>query len=210
MRIKVPDEDLHFFSEVGTEIRYRSGEFIFTRGDEADKIYIIKSGRVLVSVTTEEGDELSFDVLKKGHIFGDGAFLAHYQREVDISAVTDVELVVCRTADLIPVLATNQDLMILMFRHITEVTNEMSRQLVRLMRYSGTQKVADLILSGTAASNTLPYTHSDIASALGMNRVTVSRIMKDLRARGLIDYSYGVVTVCDRQGLASLLEEKNE
>ena len=78
------------------------------------------------------------------------------------------------------------------------------------MRYSGTQKVADLIISGTAASNTLPYTHSDIASALGMNRVTVSRIMKDLRARGLIDYSYGVVTVCDRQGLASLLEEKNE
>ena len=207
MRVVVPEKDFHYFEDVGTVIKYRSGEYIFTAGDPAETIYLIRSGRVLISATMENGTELSFDVLRKGHIFGDGSFVAHYRREVDISAVTDVELIVCKTEKLLPVLSEHQDLMLLMFRHITEVTNEMSHQIVRLMHYSGKQKIADFILACTGKSSTMHYTHSDIAAGVGLNRVTVSNIMKDLRKDGLIDYSYGLITVLDRKGLEDMLPE---
>ena len=205
MRVSVSEKDFHYFEEAGTVLKYQSGEYIFVRGDLADTIYVIKSGRALVSVTTESGREFSFEVLKKGHIFGDGSFVEHYRREVDISAVTDMEVIVCKTQRLLPVLADHPDLMLLMFQHITMVTNDLSHQIVRMMQYDSTQKVADFILSCTENSNSMPYTHSDIASSLGMNRVTVSNVMKDLRNRELVDYSYGIVTVKDRDGLNRLL-----
>ena len=205
MRVSVPEKDFHYFEEAGTIVRYQSGEYIFVRGDLADTIYVIKSGRALVSVTTESGREFSFEGLKKGHIFGDGSFVEHYLREVDISAVTDMEIIVCKTERLLSVLIEHPDLMLLMFQHITVVTNDLSHQLVRMMQYDSTQKVADFILSCTTSSSSMPYTHSDIASSLGMNRVTVSNVMKDLRNRKLIEYSYGIVTVKNRDGLISLL-----
>ena len=210
MRVSVPDSKLHYFEEAGTTMKYKSGEFVFVRGELADTIYVVKSGRALVSVTTEGGREFTFEVLKKGHIFGDGSFVEHYRREVDIRAVTDLEVIVCKTERLLPVLAEHTDLMLLMFQHITVVTNEMSHQIVRLMQYDRTQKVADYILSCTKNSKTMPYTHSDIADSLGMNRVTVSNVMKDLRSKGLIDYTYGLVTVNDRRGPEELLPDSFE
>ena len=38
-----------------------------------------------------------------------------------------------------------------------------------------------------------------------MNRVTVSRIMQELRAEGLLNYAYRKVTVLDRNGLEEVL-----
>ena len=201
----VAETDYHFFSEIGTVRRYRSGEAIFTRGDIAKSVYLIKSGRVLVSTTLEDGRMLTFDVLKKGSIFGDGAFADHYLREVDISAVTDVELIECGTEKLIPLLSSNETLLRMILRHMTELSNEMAHQLVRLARYNGKQKVVDYILVNAGPTGSLPYTHGDIANGLGMNRVTVSRIMQELRADGLLDYAYGKVSILDRTGLEKLL-----
>ncbi len=207
MRVSVPEKDFRYFEEAGTIVKYQTGEYIFARGDNADAVYVIKSGRALVSITTESGREFSFEVLKKGHIFGDGSFVKHYKREVDISAVTDMEIIVCKTEGLLPVLAEHPDLMLLMFQHITVVTNDLSHQIVRMLQYDSTQKVADFILNCTENTISMPYTHSDIASSLGMNRVTVSNVMKDLRNKGLINYSYGIVTAKDREGLSRLLPE---
>ena len=76
---------------------------------------------------------------------------------------------------------------------------------VRLAHYDGKQKVVDYILVNAGATGSLPYTHNDSANCLGMNRVTVSRIMQELRAEGLLNYAYRKVTVLDRDGLEEVL-----
>ena len=62
----------------------------------------------------QDGHTLTFDVLKKGSIFGDGSFAEDFQREVDISAVTDVELIECDTDRLFTALTENKVLLQLM------------------------------------------------------------------------------------------------
>ena len=201
----VSESDYHYFAQIGTTKRYLAGEYIFTRGKLASTVYLIKSGRVLVTTSLGDGRMLTFSVLKKGSIFGDGAFADHYLREVDISAVTDVEVIVCETKDLLPLLCENQALLLMLLRHMAELSNEMAHQLVRLAHYDGKQKVVDYILVNAGATGSLPYTHNDIANCLGMNRVTVSRIMQELRAEGLLNYAYRKVTVLDRDGLEEVL-----
>ena len=201
----VSESDYHYFAQIGITKRYLAGEYIFTRGELASTVYLIKSGRVLVTTSLGDGRMLTFSVLKKGSIFGDGAFADHYLREVDISAVTDVEVIVCETKDLLPLLCENQALLLMLLRHMAELSNEMAHQLVRLAHYDGKQKVVDYILVNAGATGSLPYTHNDIANCLGMNRVTVSRIMQELRAEGLLNYAYRKVTVLDRDGLEEVL-----
>ena len=201
----VSESDYHYFAQIGTTKRYLAGEYIFTRGELASTVYLIKSGRVLVTTSLGDGRMLTFSVLKKGSIFGDGAFADHYLREVDISAVTDVEVIACETKDLLPLLCENQALLLMLLRHMAELSNEMAHQLVRLAHYDGKQKVVDYILVNAGATGSLPYTHNDIANCLGMNRVTVSRIMQELRAEGLLNYAYRKVTVLDRDGLEEVL-----
>ena len=201
----VSESDYHYFAQIGTTKRYLAGEYIFTRGELASTVYLIKSGRVLVTTSLGDGRMLTFSVLKKGSIFGDGAFADHYLREVDISAVTDVEVIVCETKDLPSLLCENQALLLMLLRHMAELSNEMAHQLVRLAHYDGKQKVVDYILVNAGATGSLPYTHNDIANCLGMNRVTVSRIMQELRAEGLLNYAYRKVTVLDRDGLEEVL-----
>lgn len=201
----VSESDYHYCAQIGTTKRYLAGEYIFTRGELASTVYLIKSGRVLVTTSLGDGRMLTFSVLKKGSIFGDGAFADHYLREVDISAVTDVEVIVCETKDLLPLLCENQALLLMLLRHMAELSNEMAHQLVRLAHYDGKQKVVDYILVNAGATGSLPYTHNDIANCLGMNRVTVSRIMQELRAEGLLNYAYRKVTVLDRDGLEEVL-----
>ena len=201
----VSESDYHYFAQIGTTKRDLAGEYIFTRGELASTVYLIKSGRVLVTTSLGDGRMLTFSVLKKGSIFGDGAFADHYLREVDISAVTDVEVIVCETKDLLPLLCENQAFLLMLLRHMAELSNEMAHQLVRLAHYDGKQKVVDYILVNAGATGSLPYTHNDIANCLGMNRVTVSRIMQELRAEGLLNYAYRKVTVLDRDGLEEVL-----
>lgn len=203
--MQVPEADYHYFAEIGTTRRYLAGESIYTRGDAASEIYLVKSGRVLVSTSLEDGRTLTYDVIKKGGIFGDGAFAEHYVREVDVSAVTDVELIECETKKLIPLLSSNESLLLMILRHMAELSNEIAHQLVRLAHYDGRQKVVDYILLKAGTTGSLPYTHGDIANCLGMNRVTVSRIMQQLRAEKLLDYAYGKLTILNRRGLEALL-----
>ena len=109
---------------------------------------------------------LTFSELKKGRIFSDGAFANHYLREVDISAATDVEVIVCKTKDLLPLLFENQALLLMLLRHMAVLSNEMAHQLMRLAHYDGKQKIVDYIIVNAGATGSLPYTHNDIANCL--------------------------------------------
>jgi len=44
-------------------VSYRKGEIIFSEGDPADTIYLVRTGRVLLYKISEEGREIALDIL---------------------------------------------------------------------------------------------------------------------------------------------------
>ena len=194
------------FMSIGTKRIYRSNETIFQQADQADGIYLILSGRVRVFVVSEDGKELTFEVLKTGRIFGDRSFVDHAIRNVTIQAITDVSLVECSISRLTPLLHQSEELMTLMFQHLTETSEHLMHQINRLVYYNSYQKVADLILMN-AQYNTLSYSQQDIADCLGINRVTVARVIQLLKKKQLIETGYGFIRILDRKKLKQFREE---
>ena len=56
----------------------------------------------------------------------------------------------------------------------------------------------------------LPYTHEDLSVSLGLNRSTVTQVLKRFQEQGLVDRGYGFLRVLDRQALEAVVEgQKN-
>lgn len=207
MKVVIDQKYFCLFESIGKRIRFYPGKFVFCESDEANEIYLIVKGRVQVYLGTSSGKQTTIEVLKEGRIFGDASFLEHSVRKANIVAITDVELICCRITDLIPILQENSELALLMMRHLTSTCNYLTNTINRLVNYDSIQKVADFLLTETNPNEpVIPYTHSDVAGCLNLNRVTVSRIMGKFKAEGAVEYGRGKIRVLKRQKLEELLK----
>jgi CRP/FNR family cyclic AMP-dependent transcriptional regulator len=79
--------------------RYRKSEVIFEEGSTGSEMYLINSGRVLLSVWQDEAKQTRVVVLNLGDFFGEMALMDDSSRSASASAVEDdTELVVMNRA----------------------------------------------------------------------------------------------------------------
>ena len=79
---------------VGTNLVARNdGQIIFREGDAPLAMYVVRSGKVAISVWTEENDEVALSVLHEGDFFGELSLLDGSLRTATAKAVGAVELI---------------------------------------------------------------------------------------------------------------------
>ncbi len=84
-------QDTGFGILTGNEIETRTlkaGSTIFREGDEANELFVIKSGQVRVQIGNRTISELGAE-----SIFGEMALIDSEPRSATVTAITDVELV---------------------------------------------------------------------------------------------------------------------
>jgi CRP/FNR family cyclic AMP-dependent transcriptional regulator len=75
--------------------RYQKSEVIFKEGSTGSEMYLIRSGRVLLSVRQDEAKQTPLVVLNPGDFFGEMALVDDSPRSATASAVEDgTELIV--------------------------------------------------------------------------------------------------------------------
>jgi CRP/FNR family cyclic AMP-dependent transcriptional regulator len=67
---------------------FKAGSVIFREGDEANELFVIKSGQVRVQIGNRTVTELGQD-----NIFGEMALIDSEPRSATVTAITDTELV---------------------------------------------------------------------------------------------------------------------
>lgn len=211
MPINIPEAYFANFRSEGRVQRFSAKETVFKQGDLAMYLYLVTSGRVRAYTLSSDGQEITLEVLEAGRIFGDSSFLSGAYRAVTIQAVTDAEIVICQTEKLLGLCQRSEELMVLLFQHMAETCNYLTHQVARLVHYDSRQKVADFLLCESASRGqthsgaVLPYSHEEIAQSVSLNRVTVSRILAEFKAKGMIDSRYRGVVIVDREALAAVL-----
>ena len=84
-------QDANFGVLTGNNIEaqfFKAGTTIFREGEQAQELFVIKSGEVRIQIGNRTVSELSAD-----HIFGEMALIDNEPRSASAIAVTDVELV---------------------------------------------------------------------------------------------------------------------
>lgn len=67
----IPDIETQKVARLCTERQYRKGATIFSKGEPAHSLYIVKDGRVRIISLSEKGAESIVHILSQGAIFGE-------------------------------------------------------------------------------------------------------------------------------------------
>jgi CRP/FNR family cyclic AMP-dependent transcriptional regulator len=82
-----------------TRKRVAARQVVFHQGEHGREMYIVASGKLKISVTSEEGKELAFFILHKNDIFGELALLDGERRSATVTAIGSCELLVLHHRD---------------------------------------------------------------------------------------------------------------
>lgn len=202
--------------EAGTVFTVQPGHLIYMKGDPADKVYYILKGRVRIFENLSSGREMTLDVAEAGRIFGESAFAEGNLRPACVQAVNKVTLVSFRMVDILPCFRERTQFALhflqLCSNTMDHLTVRMEEQCL-LDRYG---KMASYILDETApdsvekgtAGGILPYTHEELSVSLGLNRSTVTMVLKKFEEEGWLERGYGFIKVLDRQALQEVVERQ--
>jgi CRP/FNR family cyclic AMP-dependent transcriptional regulator len=75
------------FVDCASNVRFDAGEVIFREGEEANKFYLIREGRVAVEISSPERGPVIIQSLKEGDVLGWAWMMPPYRWHFDARAV---------------------------------------------------------------------------------------------------------------------------
>jgi uncharacterized membrane protein len=87
------------FAATMTRVTYPKGKMIFLTGDPGDAMYVVRAGRIELSVRDRVGDRIVLDYCEQGGLFGELSMFDGGARTASAEAVETTELLLLERAD---------------------------------------------------------------------------------------------------------------
>jgi CRP/FNR family cyclic AMP-dependent transcriptional regulator len=196
--------DMSEITAAARSLRKERGEFVYTPGDRAETVYVLKKGRVKLSVLSESGKEFAIDIFQPGDIFGEFALVDEATRSNMAQALDDALIWVFGKRDFVRFLETHPKLAMNYIRLVGGRRRRMEKKLSDITTKDVAARVCELLheisTSSVAASPAapellVPLTHQDVASLIGASRQTTTTVLNDLERRGIIELGRGWIRV---------------
>ncbi|MDR0656599.1 MAG: cyclic nucleotide-binding domain-containing protein [Treponema sp.] len=114
-------------------LQYRSGSIIYMRGDPADKVFILQSGKVnLIYQDIETGSDLH-DLVQPGEFFGVKSALGRYPREEDAAAIQDAVIMAFTVPEFEALAMANTRIIMKMLKVFSNQMRRIHKQVSSLM-----------------------------------------------------------------------------
>jgi len=179
---------------------------VLREGDHTDNVYFVLTGSFKVLVSDEEGREVILSMMGPGDFFGEMGVIDDHPRSATVQAAQPSELVVIAKSDFHRCLADSFDVSLYFMRSLVHRLRAADRQIESLALLDVYGRVARLLLDmaerGADGSLVVPkkVSRQDIAKMIGASREMVSRVMKDLQQRGLIEETDSQLIIHDTAG----------
>jgi len=184
---------------------------IISQGQQGSYIYYIDKGRVRIDVLDWQGASLTLAIATEGSIFGDLWALEDTSSPVTVTSITPVVTYMVHR----DVFLQNSDLLRKLMGFLIRQNRLLLSKVKQLVFTDAyTRFVACLNHLGKKYGVPKEYgilvpvrfTHQEMASLLGVSRVTVTNIVGQLRTQGIIDYRQGFVVILDSEKLQTLAQ----
>lgn len=171
---------------------------VLQAGDCTDNIYLILTGELKVQISDQEGREVILSVLQPGEMFGEMGVIDDHPRSATVISTEPCDLVVIAKNDFKSCLAENFEVSLYIIHSLVKRLREADRKIESLALIDVYGRVARLLLEMAETQDghkvvTRRITRQDIAKTIGASREMVSRVMRDLQLRGLIEEKDGCI-----------------
>lgn len=189
---------------------YPRGSIVYHAHEPVHHLYYLKSGLVKQFLVTPQGGEKVVGLIKAGNLFGEAIFHHGFPALCTNAVVKDALIYSFSRETITRLVALSPVILSHFVRSMSLKIRMLTSQIDILMTKDARLRVGKILYLLTQnfpyARIDLKLTHQEIADLAGVHRVTVSRILAELRQRGILEYRRGYLVVRNRIALARLVE----
>ena len=188
------------------------GRVLFAEGEPARGIYILRTGRATVSISSSEGRVVMLRMAQAEDVLGLNSVVRNGSYETTVKTLEPCRTDFIPRAELIDLMqrspAGTDAILRLLSREVTELTDR-ARLLLLPQTVSG--RLAKLLLEwskeDTSATVRLDkvFTHEEIAQMICSSRETVTRLLSSLSRQQVIRITSDSILIRDRAALEKLV-----
>lgn len=205
---QLDEEELIRIATAAREKSYPKNSVILFEDDPGDALYIVLQGQVKVVLIGEDGREVILSILGDGDFFGEMALIDEQPRSAHVIAMEESNLLVLHRDDFHRTLQDTPRIALGLLRALSRRLRRADDKIGGLVLLDVNGRVARLLceLADEHDGIQIPrkVTHHTIAQMIGSSRETVSRTIRDLSERGLIEVNRKVIVLRDRAVLEQL------
>ena len=202
----VPAEDVRQLLSIARRRTFSRNEVVVHRGDPADSMHLIASGRFAVRITTSRGDTALIAVRGPGDSFGELALVSSDAKRVaTVSALEPGETWSVYRDDFVRLRRQHPSVDAVLVHLLAEEVRRLSERLTEAYYEDADTRVRRRLVElarpaeGTA---TIPLTQEALAEMAGTSRATVNRVLRDEQRRGSIELGRGRTIIRELAELA--------
>jgi DNA-binding response OmpR family regulator len=185
---------------------FKKRELIYEEGDYPRYLYFVKTGKVKIFKTNENGKEYIIDILREGEFFGYVDLIKDAPYADSAGALEDAELSLVPKDDFAALIYGNRDVSSRLIKMLANDITDKEEQLLHLAYNSVRKRVADAVifLSEKEGKNEINILRDDLARIVGTAKESVIRMLTEFKADGYIDIVDGKISIRDMKKLANL------
>jgi len=189
------------------------GQVVFAEGEPARGVYILRSGRATVSISSSEGRVVMLRLARPGDLLGVNSVLQDSFYDTTVKTLETCTTEFITRAELIEVVKQNRagaEVMVTMLsRELAQLT-ERAKSLLLPQTIRG--RLAKLLLEWSngaaeashAAELDRRFTHEEIAQMICCSRETVTRLLATLSRQRVIRITPDSIVIVDRAALEKI------
>lgn len=173
--------------------RFKRGELIVEQGKKTNALFIVLSGRARVMTADARGREVILATLQQGDYIGEMSLIDNGPHSASVRAEVQTDVLVLGRPEFARCLPENTSMAYAVMKGLVQRLRHADRQIESLALMDVYGRVARTLLEFASVGRDGLLTirekisRQDVAKMVGASREMVSRVMKDLEERGLIE-----------------------
>ncbi|MGZ9142840.1 MAG: Crp/Fnr family transcriptional regulator [Candidatus Binatia bacterium] len=175
---------------------YRKDQIVFSQGDRGDEVFYIQSGKVKITVVSEQGKEAVTAILGPDEFFGEGCLAGQVLRISTVAAMMESVIVRLVKAAIVRVIHEEPAFSEMFIAHLLGRTIRVEADLVDQLFNSSEKRLARMLLllanfgkEGKPESIIAKISQDTLPDMIGTTRSRVSFFMNRFRKLGFIEYN---------------------
>jgi CRP/FNR family transcriptional regulator len=184
------EQDLERIASISMERNYKKNMIIFMEEEPGDAFYYIRSGKVKIFRTYEDGREHILRILGEGDVFGEVTLFSNINYPASASTYEDAIIGIIKNADLETLIKANPELSLKLLKlfanklifaqqkikdlTFNDVFSRTASQLLKLAKEYG-------VKTEKGTSIKIQLSRQELAEMVGTTRETISRVISKFK-----------------------------
>ena len=180
------------------------GKVLFAEGEPARGVYILRTGRATISISSREGRILIPRIAEAGDVLGLNSVLRSTSYDSTVKTLEPCRTNFISRAELIDLIEKSHAGARAVLKILSRELNEFGeRTMSLLLPQTASARLAKLLLEWSRKSVRIDrvFTHEAIAQMIGSSRETVTRLLASMSRRKIIQITPDSILIHDFAGL---------